>query len=185
MAPTMAFFSSISRHLTWIAGPSLALSVLLLVHCIAGVIRTERQARLLGVPLVPRQEVELPEAGRVVLAMEGPILGRHFAGLEYELVGPDGRADRGRPVLFRARTTGFSKATVDLRVFDLAIPGRRELRILNLAGTRSGDEECRVVFKRPHLASTMGYVLGIVASSGVAIASLVLFLQRLLGVRGA
>ncbi len=179
----MAFLSFLSRHVAWIAGSSLVLAVLLLVHCIAGAIRTERQARLLGVPLVPRQEVEFPEAGRVVLAAEGLLLSRRFAGLEYELVGPDGTADRGRPVLFRWRTTGFSRATMDLRVFDLALPGRRELRILNLAGARPGDEECRVVFKRPHLAASLGYVLGIVASSGIAIASLVLFLQRLLGVR--
>ena len=181
----MTLLSSLFRHAAWIAGPALAASVWLLLHCIAGVVRTERQARLLGVPLVPRQEVDLPEAGRVVLAMEGPILSRRFAGLEFELVGPEGGADRGRPVLFRARTSGFSKAKMGLRMFDVPVPGRRELRIHNLGEPRPGDEEHRIVLERPHLAASLGYVLGIVLSAGVAITSRVLLLQRLLGVRGA
>jgi hypothetical protein len=181
----MATLSSLLRQATWIAGATLAASVLSLVHCISAVVRTERQARLLGVPLVPRQEVDLPEAGRVVLALEGPILSRRLAGLEFELVGPGGSADRGRPLLFRARTTGFSRAKVDLRMFDVAVPGRHGLRIHGLGEARPGDEDHRVVLERPHLAATMGYVLCIVLSAGVAVASLVLLLQRLLGIRAA
>jgi hypothetical protein len=143
------------------------------------VVRTERQARLFSVPLVERQEVELAEAGPVVLAMEGPILSRRFAGLEYELVGPYGAPVGMRSVLFRARTTGFTKATMTLKELEIATPGRHLFRIHGLDGSRPGDDGCSMVFMRPHLATTMGYVLGIVFSSMFAVAGLVLFLLRI------
>jgi hypothetical protein len=179
MTEMTALLSSIYRHGIWIGFLAFVVSVYLLAHCISGVIRTERRARLFSVPLVESQEVELAEAGPVVLAMEGPILSRRFARLEYELVGPDGAPVSMRSVLFRARTTGFTKATMTLKELEIATPGRHLFRIHGLDGSRPGDAECSMVFMRPHLATTMGYVLGIVFSSMVAIASLVLFLLRI------
>lgn len=179
MAEMMALLSSIYRHGIWIGFFAFVVSAYLLAHCIAGVIRTERQARLFSVPLVESQVVELAEAGPVVLAMEGPILSRRFARLEYELVGPHGAPVSMRSVLFRARTTGFTKATMTLKELEIATPGRHVFRIHGLDGSRPGDDECSMVFMRPHLATTMSYVLGIVFSSMFAIASLVLFLLRI------
>jgi hypothetical protein len=178
MAEMMALLSSLYRHGIWIGFFSFAVSAYLLAHCIAGVIRTERQARLFSVPLVESQEVELAEAGPVVLAMEGPMLSRRFARLEYELVGPDGAPVGMRSVLFRTRTTGFTKATMTLKELEVATPGRHLFRIHGLDGSRPGDDGCSMVFMRPHLATTMSYVLGIVFSSMFAIGSLVLFLLR-------
>jgi hypothetical protein len=175
----MAFLSSIFRHGLWIAPPSLGISILLLGHCIAGVIRTGRQARLFSVPLVERQQVEFAEAGPVVLAMEGPISSRRFAGLDFGLVGPDGADVGSRRALLRATTTGFTKATKELRVFEIAVPGRHVFRIHGLSGQAPRDGEHRMVFTRPHLARSMGYVLGIVLSGVLVILSIVLLGLRL------
>ena len=175
----MAFLSFIYRHAGWIALPVFGISAFLLAQCIWGVIRTARQARLFSVPLVEQQEIEMYVTGRVVLAMEGPLLSRRFAGLEYVLIGPDGMDVKGRKALFRSRTTGFSKATMELRVYEITIPGRHIFRINGLSGEKPSDAEHRMVFTRPHLGTTILFIIGIVFTSMLTIGSVVLFFLRL------
>src|SRR5512139_1630444 len=145
MAATTTILAHLYRHGVAIGVLGFGLFAFLLVQCIAGVVRTGRQARLFSVPLVESQEVAFAEAGRVVLAMEGPLLSRRFAGLEYELVGPDGTKVPQRSTLFRARTTGFSRAKLELKVFEIGTPGRHVFRIVGLAGAQPGDADHAMV----------------------------------------
>jgi len=179
----MAFLSFIYKYGIWISVPAFILSVILLVRCITGVIQTEKQTRLVSLPLLDRQEVEFNETGSVILCMEGPMLSRRFAHLEYGLTGPDGRAVQSRPVLFRWATSGLTKATLELRVYGIAQPGRHLFEIRGLGDDKPSDAEHRMVFTRPHMARSVACVLGIVFSAAVAIGSLVLFLMRLAGVK--
>ncbi len=179
----MAFLSFIYKYGIWISVPAFILSVILLVRCIAGVVQTEKQTRLLNVPLLDRQEIDLNEQGRMVLCMEGPVLSRRFANLEYELTGPDGRAVESRPALVRSSTTGLSKAIMELRVYEIAQPGRHVFEIRGLGNEKTSDAEHRMIFTRPHLARSMAYVIGIVFSAALTIGSLVLFLMGLVGVK--
>jgi hypothetical protein len=169
------------RHFGWIGALVLVASAWLLVRCIAGVVRTGKEARLLDVPLVARQEVRLGGAGPVVLEMEGPVFTRPFAGLEFELVGPDGVPVPRRSVLFRMSRSGFTRGTLELRSFDVAVPGPHLLRVDGLSGDRPRDAECRLILKRPNRAASVAWVVGIVLSGGLAIASLVLTILRLSG----
>ena len=102
----MAFLSFIYKHGIWISIPAFIFFLVLLIVCITGVVRTGRQARLLSVPLVDRQEIEFIETGTVVLCMEGPILSRRFAKLEYELTGPDGVSARESSCLVQGEHNG-------------------------------------------------------------------------------
>jgi len=179
----MAFLSYLYKYGIWISVPVFILSVLLLVRCITGVIKAEKESRLVSLPLLDRQEIDFAVEGDVVLCMEGPILSRRFANLEYELTGPDGRAVRSRPALFRSSTSGFSKAIMELRVYDIAQPGRHVFEIRGLGDERPADAEHRMVFTLPHLARSMAYVIGIVFSAALSIGSLVLFLMRVAGVK--
>lgn len=179
----MAFLSFLYKYGIWISVPVFILSVLLLVRCVTGVIKAEKETRLVSLPLLDRQEIDFALEGSVVLCMEGPILSRRFANLEYELTGPDGRVVRSRPVLFRSSTSGFSKAIMELRVYEIAQPGRHVFEIRGLGDERPSDAEHRMVFTLPHLARSMAYVLGIVFSAALSIGSLVLFLMRLVGVK--
>ena len=111
------------------------------------------------------------------------MLSRRFANLEYELTGPDERVLRSRPVLFRSSTSGFSKAIMELRVYEIAQPGRHVFEIRGLGDERPADAEHRMVFTRPHLARSMAFVIGIVFSAALSIGSLVLFLMRVAGVK--
>lgn len=179
----MAFLSFLYKHGIWISVPVFILSVLLLVRCITGVIKAEKETRLVSLPLLDRQEIDFALEGSVVLCMEGPILSKRFANLEYELTGPDGRVVRSRPVLFRSSTSGFSKAIMELRVYEIAQPGRHVFEIRGLGDEKTSDAEHRMVFTLPHLARSMAYVIGIVFSAMLTIGSLVLFLMRVVGVK--
>jgi hypothetical protein len=178
----MAFFSFIYRYGIWLSSPAFVVFLVLLVLCITGVVRTMREARLFSVPLLDRQEVEFTEAGRVVLAMEGPFLSRRFAGLEYELIGPDGMTVESRRSLFRAGSSNFTKAKMELRIYNITTPGRHVFQIKNLGGEKPSDPEHTMVFTRPHLALSLAYVIGIVFSAMFMIGSLVLFFLRLAGI---
>ena len=178
----MAFLSFIYKYGIWISIPAFIFFVILLVICITGVVRTGRQARLFSVPLLDRQEIEFTNAGRVVLCMEGPMLSRRFAKLKYDLTGPDGMAVKSRIALFRATTTGLTKARMELKVYEIAYPGRYVFEIRGLEGEKPSDSEHRMVFMRPHLARSMVYVIGIVFAGIFIIGSIVLFFLRLLNV---
>lgn len=179
----MAILSFIYRHGIWISVPAFVFFVVLLEICITGVVRTGRQARPFSVPLVDRQEIEFTEAGRVVLCMEGPILSRRFAKLEYELTGgPDGVVVKSRPALFRTSTTGLTKARMELEVYEVTHPGRYVFQIRGLEGEKPSDAEHQMVFTRTNLARSMMYVMGIIIGGIFTIGSIVLFFLRLLDV---
>jgi hypothetical protein len=182
MGASMAILSLIYKYGIWISVPAFIFFVILLVICITNVVRTGRQARLFSVPLLDQQEIEFTNAGRVVLCMEGPMLSRRFAKLKYELTGPDGMAVKSRFVLFRATTTGLTKARMELKVYEIAFPGRYVFEIRGLEGERPSDSEHQMVFMRPHLAHSMVYVIGIVFTSIFIIVSIVLFFLQLLNV---
>jgi hypothetical protein len=178
----MAFLSFIYKYGIWISIPAFFFFVILLVICITGVVQTGRQARLFSVPLRDRQEIEFTKAGKVLLCMEGPQLSRRFAKLKYELTGPDGMAVKSRIVLFRATTSGLTKARMGLKVYDIAYPGRYAFEIRGLGEEKPSDSEHQMVFMRTHLARSMVYVFGIVLAGIFIIGSIVLFFLRFLNV---
>lgn len=178
----MAFLSFIYHYGIWISVPAFVFFVAMLIMCITGVIRTARRAHLFSVPLNDRQEIDFTEAGRVVLCIEGPMLSRRFAKLDYELTGPDGMAVKSRIALFRATTAGLKKARMELKVYEIAQPGRHVFSILGLEGEKPSDAEHRMVFTRPHLRYSIIYVLGIVIAAMFTIGSIVLFFLRLFSV---
>jgi hypothetical protein len=149
------------------------LSLAALGLCIRSLVRLVRRSHIVSVPLREEQEVEFAEAGQVVLCIEGPLFTRRFARLGYELRAGDGAVLTGRPALFRARTSGFSTVRMELKVYGIPRPGLYSLRISGLAADRNPDARERIVFMRPHLARSVGHIIGIVLSAGFFITGLV------------
>ncbi|RPJ09391.1 MAG: hypothetical protein EHM36_04370 [Deltaproteobacteria bacterium] len=174
----MAFLSWIYRNGLWISAPLFFISAALLCFFILSVVRVVRQAHLLSVPLVEQQEIQFAEAGRVVLCTQGPLLSFRFAKLEYELTG-DGIPIEGRRTLFRSKTSGFSWVRMEERSYSIPRPGRNVLRIKGLEPGIATDSEHQIVFMRPHLARSIGFVIGIVLAGLLFIGSIVLFFLRL------
>jgi hypothetical protein len=154
-------------------------SLAALALLIRAVLRMLRASRLLDVPVLERQHIEFPSAGRVVLCLEGPRFSPRLGRLEYALHLPGGAEVAGHRILFRTVTSSISKARISLREYDLPYPGRYELAIRGLAPGDAGAPRHRVVFMRPHLLRTVLLVVGITVSSALAITGLVLLLLTL------
>jgi hypothetical protein len=180
----MSPLSNIYRNGLWISVPLFIISAALLAYFILNVIRVVRQAHLLSVPLLEQQEIEFTEPGRVVLCTQGPLLSFRFAKLDYEITG-DGIAVESRTTWFHARTSGFSWVRMEVKSYRIPRPGRYVLRINGLEPGSTADSEHRIVFMRPHLARSIGYVIGIVLAGLLFIGSIVLFFLRLLSKDGS
>lgn len=179
----MNFLSYVYRNGLWIAVPLFVISAALLCFFILNVIRAVRQAHLLSVPLLEQQEIEFANEGRVVLCTQGPLLSTRFAKLDYELTG-DGVPIEGRTTWFHSKTSGFSWVRMEMKAYRIPRPGRYLLRIKGLEPGSRPDSEHQIVFMRPHLARSIGYVIGIVLSGLLFIGSIVLFFLRLVSKDG-
>ena len=175
----MTFLNFLYRYGLWISVPAFGISAAMLVFCILSVIKVVKQARILSVPLLEQQEIEFTETGRVVLCMEGPLLSTRFGNLDYELRVAEGMPVEGRTTWFHAKTSSLSKVRMELKSYELPRRGRYILSIKGLEPGSKPDSEHRIVFMRPHLAVSIGYVIGITLSAGLLIGSLVLFILRL------
>lgn len=175
--PTLAF---IWRNMLWMSAPLMILGLLLLGFSIMRVIKIVKKAEVLRVPLAHSQRIELPEAGRLVLCGEGPLLTTRFGRLKYGIVAADGTPVKSRMTPFRATTTGMTWCRMELRILSIPEPGRYTLDIDGLGAPRENDDRHWVVFMRPHLAKMVLCVLGIVLGAILFIANLVFFLLRLI-----
>jgi hypothetical protein len=180
----MSFLSFIYRNGLWISVPLFVISAVLLGFFILSVIRVVRQAHLLSVPLLEQQEIEFANEGRVVLCTQGPLLSFRFSKLDYELTG-DGVPIEGRTAWVPAKTTGFSWVRMEVKSYRIPRPGRYILRIKGLEPGSAADSEHQIVFMRPHLARSIGYVIGIVLAGLLFIGSIVLFFLRPLSKDGS
>ncbi len=175
----MNFLSYLYRNGLWIAPLLFVISAALLCFFILNVIRTVKQSHLLAVPLLDQQEVQFAEEGRVILCTQGPLLSFRFARLDYELVGDTGMPVEGRTTWFHSKTSDFSWVRMEMKSYRIPMPGRYILRIKGLKPGSTPDSEHLIVFMRPHLARSIGYVIGIVLSGILFIGSIVLFFLRL------
>jgi len=108
-------------------------------------------------------------------------LRRHIT---YELRKGDGTSIQDRSIIFRNSTSGFSKVKMDLMTYCIPQPGRYVFKAAGLGASRDKDAEHRLVFSKPHIASTIGYVTGITLSSVFLIGSLVFFHIAINGMTG-
>jgi hypothetical protein len=177
----MSALSVLDRNVLWIAPLLMCIAALVLALFIRSEVRLVKEAKILSVPLVEQQNIEFPEAGRVVLCVEGPRFSTRFAGLDYELSTNDGAPIEGRTAWFHATTTGVKWARVEVRVYEIPHPGRYVLRVRGLGAAQERDAAHRLVFMRPHLAQAVGYIIGMIVSFGVFVVSLVFFVLRLTG----
>jgi hypothetical protein len=177
----MSALSFLDRNVLWIAPPLMCLAVWLLVFFIRSEIRLIKEAKILSVPLVEQQDIEFREAGRVVLSIEGPRFSTRFSGLAYELSDDYGAPVKGRRAWFNATTSGVKWVRMEMRVYEIPHPGRFVLRVQRLGVAQERDAEHRLVFMRPHLAQTVGYIICVILSFGLFIVSLVFFSLRLTG----
>jgi hypothetical protein len=175
----MAFLNAIYRNGIWLSIPLFFIFAGLLIFSIMGLVRLGIASHLVTLPLLEQQPVQFNEAGRVALSLEGPRLNKRFSELTFEMVSPDGKTLSGSTAWFHSRTSGMATIKMELLVFSLEAPGQYLLRVKNLGASREEDSGLRIIFSKPHLPQTVGYILGIILSAGLMIGSVVLFILRL------
>lgn len=176
----MSQFPGILQFGPWLGGLAFALGALLLATCIVKVIHLLRASELVRGALAERQEIAFAEAGRVLLCVEGPQFSRRFARLDFALETVDGSAVPGHANWLRARSSGFSKARLQLRTYSIPQPGRYVLRINGLGSPQARDAEHAIVFAKPHAAAAVGYVLGMIVAGWLLIGGILLFVFSVL-----
>lgn len=175
----MPFLMFLYRHGLWLSWPLLALGVFLLWTFISTAARLGERNRIGVLPLAAEQHLDFPEAGKVVLWLEGPQLTPRFKDLTFELHGSDGTVLKGSPVLLRNRSAGTTRVRISDRTFAIPHAGGYTLVTGGLGEARPGDENHNLVFMRPHQVQTVTAVLGIVLGAVLAIGALVNFFLRL------
>ena len=170
----MMSLSDFEPFLPWLAGLLAILGLALLVGSIRNLIRMLKASELARLPLREEQTLNFSEAGPVVLCMEGPMLSRRFAHLSFALQTEFGEDVPGSKHWFRGKSSGFSKARIQLQTHRLPHPGRYRLRIESLGEPQPNDAEHAIVFTKPHLAATVGYILSILLASWLLIGGIVI-----------
>ncbi|MBM3470836.1 MAG: hypothetical protein FJX73_08605 [Armatimonadetes bacterium] len=171
--------SAIYRNMPWVLLLVSVISAVLLGFFILRVIRLVRQAYITSVPLVEQQDIQFDSAGRVVLCTEGPRFITRFSNLTYELGTRDGARIEGKTVWLGRVSSGVSKVRLAVESYEIPRPGRYVLRIHGLGPGWIADTEHLVVFMKPYLARSIGYVVGVALSAVLLIGSTILFLIRL------
>jgi len=169
----MDVLTLLARHGAWLLAAGLGLGVFLLWRFIRAATRLMDKNCICRLPLVAEQPVDIGQAGRVILWLEGPLLTTRFKGVNFELTNTDGALVKGRLALFRQGSSGFSKARMADRVFTIVRPGRHVLHAKGLGAPRNGDERHGLLLMRPFLVQTVRCILGIVAGAFLIIGSVV------------
>lgn len=165
-------------YLYWILPLIYISSFVLAIHFIRRLTRVIREAHVLSVPLVEQQNVDFTETGKIILCSKSPPLSMRFFRLGYELTGLTGVPLVGKQRWFGARTSGFSWVRTELWSYDIPMPGSYRLRISGLRLNDKPDEKHKIVFMKPHLGRSLGYVVGIVLAFTLFTVGLVLFIQQ-------
>jgi hypothetical protein len=74
---------------------------------------------------------------------------------------------------------------MEVKSYRILVPDRYVLRVKGLEPGSPPDSEHRIVFMKPHLAGSIGYVIGIVLAGLLFIGSIVLFFLRLMSKDGS
>ncbi len=165
----------------WIGSALIWIGVLALVFLIVNVVKLTRKSVILRVPVLERQELQFPEAGRVILAIEGPLLTSRFARFKAEMTTDYGSPVSSRLVLMRTVTSGARKSRMDLRVFQIPHPGRFVLLTQGYQPDPDTDEDHRLVFTRPQLLQVAARIVGMVVAGMLIVLGVLLIAWRTTG----
>jgi hypothetical protein len=129
----------VSRWWLFVTIPGCAIGIGLIVTGIMRLLRTIRVPELARLPLIAEQNLDLPDGGPLIFALEKPRFQRVQAnalnpfGLSVTIEDAAGRAEKARPVLMPVVVEGLSRTRVEIASLPASQPGRYRLRLAGLA----------------------------------------------------
>lgn len=161
--PAQLVFAAVAGVLVGIAA-----TVLMLVR----LVQIARQDELGRAPIVAEQDVQLAEAGRAELAVEGPLFTTRLRGLTFELIErATGAAVALERLWFRTTSGGFGRTRLSLHRLEVPVSGTYRLRIGGVVPD-ADYARCAVVFVRPRAAGIALTIVGLLAAIGLTGGSL-------------
>jgi hypothetical protein len=152
----------------------------LLGYSIMRLLAVVRASVIARVPAVPEQDVDLKEAGQIVLCIETTHFGSAFAGVDFALRDSAGRDVPSAPIVFRTKVSGFARVRLSVRAFEIVRPGRYRLVASGIPPGRDMSESA-LVFTRPFAAAMVFWILAIVLGGFGLIGGTVLSALRFAG----
>jgi hypothetical protein len=143
------------------------IGAIVLVVSIARLLAVVRGSVLARLPTLAEQAVPIASPGTVVLCIEAPHFGTHFAGVDFAMRDDAGREVPSVPIVFRAKVSGFSRVRLSVRSFEIARAGRYRLLARGIAPGRDMSDTA-LVLARPFTGAMVGWILGIVLG-GIAL----------------
>ncbi len=182
---------TLSRSWLLLTAPACVAGIGLIVVSVLFLLRTIRVPEFARLPLVAAQEVELPDGGQLIgdvdLQDAGPLMFvidkprfsnvqasafKPFA-LSISLEDAAGRVLKADPVLMPVTVQGISRMRVEVASLASIEPGRYRLRMTGLAPD-VGSKDSVLVITRPIAQWKMvAAILGIIASSALALGGLI------------
>ena len=178
----MAVLEFIWQYAVFVSVPMFCFGLALLIWCIIDLVRVVRAAVIIRLPLADEHTLTINQAGPLVLCIEGPLFSTRFGGFGYEMVSEGGEPVVCRRTLFRATTSGFTTARMEVRRFRVDRPGDYTLRVSGIGAPQPRDGEHHLVFVKPHLPAVLAHILGIIAAAWMLVGGLVMFILKLAGV---
>jgi hypothetical protein len=137
------------------------LGAIVLAFSIGRLLAVVRNGLLARLPTLPEQDVRIASPGTVILCIEAPHFGTHFAGVDFAMRDDAGRELPSAPIVFRTKVSGFSRVRLSVRSFEVARAGRYRLLARGIAPGRDMSDTA-LVLARPLTAAMVGWILGIV-----------------------
>lgn len=180
---------TLSRWWLLLSAPACVAGIGLIVVSVLFLLRTIRVPEFARLPLVAAQgvelqdggrligEIELPDAGPLMFALDRPRFGgvqaSAFKPLTISLEDAAGHAVEADPVLVPVTVQGIGRMRVDVASLASIEPGRYRLRVVGLASD-VGSKDSFLLVTRPIAKWKMiATILGIIAASALALGSLV------------
>jgi hypothetical protein len=156
------------------------IGAIVLVVSIAKLLAVVRGSVLARLPTLAEQDVSIASPGTVVLCIEAPHFGAHFAGVDFAMRDDAGREVPSVPIVFRTKVSGFSRVRLSVRSFEIARAGRYRLLAHGIAPGHDMSDTA-LVLARPFTGAVVGWILGIVLGGIALIGSGVLTALRFAG----
>jgi hypothetical protein len=145
--------------------------VVLSILSIVRLVRLASQPELARAPIAPQSAVTFAQAGRVELALEGPLFTSKLRSLGFELLEPAGLPVRLDRLWMRTLSGGFSRTRLSLYGVHVSLPGTYAVRVTGI-DPETDYGQCALLFVRPSGAGIALHVVSLLASIGLAAASI-------------
>jgi hypothetical protein len=169
----------LSRSWLLLTAPACVVGLGLIVASVLFLLRTIRVPEFARLPLAAEQDVDLQDAGPFMFVIDKPRFSNVQAStfkpfaLAVSLENAAGRVVNADKTLMPMTVQGISRTRFDVASLSSIKPGRYRLRVTGLAADVDGTDSFLVIARPVEKWTMVAAILGIIASSALALGGLI------------